>query len=508
MEANGRRSAIPVAVFLAVFTALACARFAGPGPYGLDASYYTQMARHVAQGEGLTSTVSLYLGGYILPSRANVNPVLPLLLGYTGRIIGLELAINVVPKIFYVLDLLLLYLLARVISTRLGVPSRAPAFLIAAAFGTSAVFYSVTTHPYRESPAYFFGPLALLSLHRYLETRRLLWAGAAGLATALAFLSRVEMAGIAIAVGIVLLARKELRALAIYVITTLPLIVLWWMHLGYAPGLGFSWDPPPSLSLPRSHLALPSMTAGERFADIVSAALTAFRVGHDESYTRVFGIAALLVPIAGIVLLWRAYKSGRTGRHTPDIVDATLLTGLFCMAGLLLKRSDFIHFLFGWRYGLTLVFLLVVAVPYLMRSPAKSLRIATVAVLAISILTGAMNVYAFIRGPLPSYTRAERALLDWLNAQADPMIVTTRAQTLSVGTDTLIHATTCNTPPVTTREMLRLFPVDYVIVYDHERRCTFTEGLGQELRVSRAFGAGADRIYALERRAANGSRAR
>lgn len=502
MQANGGRSAIPVAAFFAVFAALACARFAGPGPYGLDASYYAQMARHVANGEGLTSTVSLYFGGLVLPSRATISPVFPLLAGYTGRIIGIERAINIVPKIFYVLDLVMLYLLASVIGTRLGATSRAPAFLATAVFGTSAVFYSVTTHPYREGPAFFFAPLALLLLHRYLQTQRLLWVGAAGLMTALAYLSRLEMAGVAAGAIVVLLARRELRALAIYIPATVLPIVPWWMHLGYVTGFErfFSWNPPQRLLLPRSHLELPSMTAGERLADIVAGALTAFRLGHAEAYTRVFGVAALLVPVAAIVWLWLSYKSGRIGWRTPDVVVATLATGAFCLAALLWARSDFIHFLFGWRYGLTLVFLLVVAVPYLMTSAGRWPRVGTVIVLSISIVTGASNVYAFIRAPMLSFTPAERALLDSLNRERDPMIVTTRAQTLSVATDARIHGITCNTPPAATRELLRVFPIDYVIVYDQERRCAFTRGLGRELGVTRAFGSGADRIYVLERR--------
>ena len=86
---------------------------AGSGPYGLDASYYFQIARHVMHGDGLLSSVSLYREGLILPARATIYPLWPLVLGYTARAIGLVRAANVLPPLLYVIALLLLFYLTR-----------------------------------------------------------------------------------------------------------------------------------------------------------------------------------------------------------------------------------------------------------------------------------------------------------------------------------------------------------------------------------------------------------
>ena len=73
------------------------------------------------RGEGLVTTVSLYHEGWVLPAKTNIYPLWPLLLGYSGRVIGLERAADLLPRLFYVVDLVLLYVLARALSFRAGI---------------------------------------------------------------------------------------------------------------------------------------------------------------------------------------------------------------------------------------------------------------------------------------------------------------------------------------------------------------------------------------------------
>ncbi|HVR38382.1 MAG TPA: hypothetical protein VMU84_04750, partial [Thermoanaerobaculia bacterium] len=75
-----------------------------------------------------------------------------------------------------------------------------------------------------------------------------------------------------------------------------------------------------------------------------------------------------------------------------------------------------------------------------------------------------------------------------------------KAQHLSVVTHANVYWTECKTPRATTRLMLEKLPVDYVIVYDFERRCEFVRGLGGLLVERAAFGEGADRIHVVGRR--------
>ncbi|HKR65205.1 MAG TPA: glycosyltransferase family 39 protein [Thermoanaerobaculia bacterium] len=491
MHLNAGRKIWLAGLFVLCVT-LALARFAGPGPYGLDASYYVQIARHVANGEGLTSTVSLYHSGFVLPARTTVSPMLPLLIGYASRVIGFERAVNAIPKLFYLLDLLMVFLVAR----RLGAPIAVTTLL-----ATNAAFYAVTTHPYREGPAFFFALLALWLIGRYFDTRANVWAIAAGFALGCAYLSRVEMALIGVASVLVMLwlrDRRAMIAIALYGLAALIVILPWWLHLGVVPGLErfFAWNPIPRVELPP--IAMPVLSPSARALDVLAGAITAFRIGHPESYVRVFGLAALLVPIACVCAIWRRKKIA----GTPSIVHVTLLAGLLHFAALLWTRSDavhFMHFLFGWRYGLSLLFLLLVAIPYLLASDVRWLRIGTIAILVVTILTGITGILDFIRAPGPAYSPAERALLDWLRTQARPMILTTNAQTLGASSDALLHAAYCDDAPSTTRAFLARLPIDYVVVYRWEARCAFVQGLGRELRPVRAFGTGNDRLYLLGR---------
>ena len=95
---NGRAHAIGWAAF--IIGALAVLRMlkgAGDPPYGVDASYYFQLARHIANGDGFVTTVSLYHEGWILPAKTNIYPLWPLVLGYAGRMIGIEIANEKAP---------------------------------------------------------------------------------------------------------------------------------------------------------------------------------------------------------------------------------------------------------------------------------------------------------------------------------------------------------------------------------------------------------------------------
>ena len=67
-----------------------------PEPIGhgrADGSFYYQVARHVASGDGLRTSVSLYNQGLReLPAPTTITPLWPLVLGATGRWIGLPRA--------------------------------------------------------------------------------------------------------------------------------------------------------------------------------------------------------------------------------------------------------------------------------------------------------------------------------------------------------------------------------------------------------------------------------
>src|SRR5207248_3077733 len=106
-----------LAVLLAPVVVLHVLHAPRAGPFENDPSYYLQAARHVAEGDGLTSSVSLYHEGVNpLPQPYDVYPLWPVVLGATATVIGVIAAANVLPQLLFIVDLVLFYLLANKLS--------------------------------------------------------------------------------------------------------------------------------------------------------------------------------------------------------------------------------------------------------------------------------------------------------------------------------------------------------------------------------------------------------
>jgi hypothetical protein len=512
-ERGRRLSRVWTAILFAAVIALGAARWAGDGPYGLDASYYTQLARHVAQGDGYVTTVSLYHHGEKLPAREDMSPVWPLLLGNTGRAIGVIAAANVLPKVFYLLDIVLLFFLARTICRRMGceriagLPLAPPLpHLIAALFAVSPNFYGATTHPYREGVAFALAFASLLMLDRYASSHARVFVAMSGLLAGLAFASRVQMVAVvaggfaALAIVAVRDARHRLAPLLFGGAALLP-VIPWVLHAGYLPDFGFlgSFRPlPESVALPSFYWPLPPRGVAERIADAAVGMKVAFDFFDPHSYARVFSIAIAIVPLAFVIWVIAKLRRRSIGSPSPErvVILATLITGLLSFALLLVYRGGFLPWYFGWRHGLTFIFLLLVAVPYAAMA-TMNVRIATIGTLIVAIALCAAHTIAFIRSPVVSWTDGERQLLQWLNArERPPVVLATRAQTLGMATDARLHMTRCGAPSEVTRAYLDRVGVEYVVVYENEIRCPFIV-MPRPLRLIATFGKPGGRIFVL-----------
>lgn len=482
-----------VAAAAAVFVPLLILRAlkdAGPGPYGLDASQYVHLARHVMNGDGYVTTMSLYHWGQILPGRANVQPLWPYVLGYAGRMLGLIEAARLLPRLFYVIDLALLFVLVRRIAERFGSAARYAPHAAVLLLGCNVMFFSSTTHPYREGVSYCAGFLALLALSRTPTVAR---AFLAGVLAGVAFLGRAELVVIGVAAVLAMLVvRTRLSIVATYLAGAVVTSAPWVIYRGAVPFIGrLTWYLPPFVPIPRETTQVTS----SHMRDWLEGALVMFQPGRADSYTRIFSVAALLVPLAAILwLIDRARR--RDGSAAPDLLTlTTALTGVFTFVALFFYRSDYLHFLFGWRHGVVLIFLLAVALPYLLSHRQRVVRLVTIAAIAISVAIGAVNVIGFIGQPNLAYTPAERELLASL-PPATP-VLTTHAQMLGMLSDAYFHATTCQSSPATTRTYLAKLGVRAVIVYEEERGCRYIDGLQDVLAVRRSFGSGPQRIWLL-----------
>ena len=495
-----RSRAAAFAVF-ALLGLLGVAKFPGAGPYGLDASYYTQLAGHVARGDGYVTTVSLYNHGQILPARPSMLPLWPLVLGYCGRVLGVIVAANVLPKIFYLLDLVLLWILTRRLGERIGAPPYA-ALLVTLLLGLSATFYTATTHPYREGLAFALAFGALIAVDEFARRNSLALIAAAGVLTGLATLSRIQMAALAagtlLALGYAWLReRRTIVALLVYGVCSAAVLVPWFLFSGSVFNLIRLRPDAPHVTLPAFYANDPPVTA----ASMLRALVVAFDVTSPYSFARVFSVAALIVPLALVIWMVRSRRERLPYDEARLAVTATTLTGVISVAMLVPYQGQFLPFYFGWRHGLVLIFLLAVAVPYVLARSGRALRIVTLAAVAISCAVCLAGTLQFIRTPALRYSEGEQQLFGWLARHPrPPMLLTTHAETLGMSTESRIHNTSCGAEAEVTRSYLRQLPIDYLVVYDGEQPCRFIDGIaGRELPLVAVFGTAPERVWLFGR---------
>jgi hypothetical protein len=492
---------------------------AGNGPYGLDASYYFQIARHVMNGDGLLSSVSLYREGLILPARATIYPLWPLVLGYTARAIGLVRAANVLPPLLYVIDLILLFQIARAVRRSIdqNEEGRWPAseHLVVALFGTNVMFFSSTSHPYTEGLAFAMGFTSLLCLNRFWRTGSTAFIAACGIAAGLAFLARTQMVGIAIGISILLLVlalrdRSLVKPFLVFCSTAAAVVMPWILFLGYVPGAPFvaPWRTAPAVQLPPfEHFHRPASAFGY-VAEWLEAFRVMFDTGSDHSYIQSFGIAALLVPVAAAVLLFEARWRRCTILPMRDHATAWALIfagGFFFVTLTLYHGQFFLPWFFGWRHGLPLIFLLTIAVIWLRRHPNAWISRGATAAVLISLITGSANVLAFVRNDPTGPSAAEVEALRWTeSSRQHPVLMTTNAQVLSAySAMARFHWTICETDPKTTQIMIDRLGIDYVLVYEWELPCPFLNVSGG-FQVVAVFGESPRRIFVFRPRAVQG----
>lgn len=509
MVGRTRRHAIGwAAIIIGLLTILRFAKGAGGPPYGIDASYYFQLARHIANGDGFVTTVSLYHEGWILPAKTPIYPLWPLLLGYAGRAVGLETAADLLPRLFYVANLVLLYFLARAAALRIGAlhPSRHwwmpdTAHWLVAIFGLAPRYFGATTHPYTEGLAFFCAFAAFLGLERFDRTRGAGAAALSGVFAGLAFLARTQMVGVAIGcflalVWFALRDRTARKGAVVWSVVAFATVAPWFAFLGYIPHVT-------PMTLERAAIPNPinwtqQATRFEWLLVRVESLGVMFGPSNQYSYVQSYGIAAYLVPLAAIAAALEISRRRRLVAPQSVFRTAMFIAGLFFFFNLTLYQSStWMPWLFGWRHGLPFLFLLVLAAPWLV-SRAGRLAPAIAVVLLLSVAANAKAVLDFVRTPDVQLTAAETELVAWLNAQQPPpAVIATNAQILGSMSDARLYWTTCSASGETIRAMLRLMPIQYVVLYESEARCPFAVQAGP-MRVVKAFGTPGRRTFVLQ----------
>lgn len=500
------------AAIIAILFTLQSARRVGNGPWGVDGSYYLQVARHVAEGHGLQTSVCLYHQGLPeLPAPTNIYPLWPLLLGLAGRIVPLTAAATFLPRVLYVLDLLLLYaLVTRLFGSRAfaRVPAIDYGHVAIALFGMHVSFFSATCYPYTEGLAFFFAFAALLLLTDGVRRSTAWLFAVCGFVAALAFLTRSQMLMLAPGFLLALAAgwwaghvrAKHLAAwLAGY---ALPVCV-WIAYLARS----FDTFAVTSLvsmrsgttAIPPYDLTVPTSGVAGFIIDRLGGLLVMFNPLSQLSFVSSFGPVAFLVPVAAVHTIAtrqiRASGVNRTATH------AVLLTGAFASLVLLASHNTFfLEWLFGYRHGLPFVLLIIPAFVYLLERGGRALRALTLLCIAVSLTLSVPKLVSFVTEPLADWpSLAEKQLSSWLESR-DPnaVVLTTNAQGMGVASRANFRWSVCTQSPEATRRLLTLIRTDYVMLYEQERTCRFIADLPDLLRPVAQFGSAPNRILLLE----------
>ena len=484
----------------------------GPGPYGVDGSYYTQVARNVAEGKGLVTNVCLYHQGLDpLPAPTNIYPLWPAVLGMSGRLVGFAAAVRDLPRLMYVLALLALYFLARRIAPEAQkiIGSLNVAHLMVALFGLTPIFFSSTTFPYTEGLAFVMACVALATSFRQGPVAAL----SGGLLAGLATLTRSQMLLLVFAIIVArcfAAVRDRLwKDFLLSILGAAAVLVPWLLYVETFTGsfalqnLWISYHQTPAIE--PYQLGAQSETTFDLWVLRLRGVLTMFNPASNDSFFALFGAAALLVPVAAVHWIRRAAVK-RNATISPGVL-AMALSGLFLTGALLLTPARFFReWLFGWRHGLPLIFVIILAVIELTGFGHRYLRRGAVALVAISIVWGGITVVrTVLAGPPGGLTPAERGLVRWLDTQDRATVVlTTNAQSLAPYSRVNFRWAACDDSAATTKSILEHVRTDYVAVYEQEQLCTFARGIKDVVEPGPIFGVAPRQILLLRRRNARG----
>jgi 4-amino-4-deoxy-L-arabinose transferase-like glycosyltransferase len=372
---------------------------------------------------------------------------------------------------------------------------------------TSPAFFRFTSLPHTEGLAFTLLFASLLALDRAGRGHAVRWAAASGALAGLAYLARLSLASVPLAViaslGFAALrGRGSWRAVAAAAGATALVCLPWWAFLASFV------DPlrPAVLIHLGSHRATPALAPMEWMVpagswvgfllDRASGLLVAFDPRHELSYARSFGASVYLVVLAALAAGPGIVRSRAPLRDAAQVtLHATVLggTGALLLTHLAHQRIAN-EWLFHWRPGLPMILLIVPALGFLL-SRGGAWRAVALALTVLTLVGAPARLAPELRWRNPAPSLQERALFAWIDAQQPvPTFLAAPARPLSVYTRGRFHDIYCHDAPEQVRIYFRQLPIDYLIVYPRKGDCRFLQGLDAELELVREFGRGRDAI--------------
>ena len=405
-------------MLVAVMTACKLVFTATTADMGVDGGFYLDVARHVRDGDGLVSSISLYHMGFPeFPHPSAIYPLWPLLLGYLGRLMPLTLLAAWLPSALYFVTLALAYRWGTEQTWERTFPAWLDGLhgghLLVLLLGLNGSFFRYTSMPYADGLSFALLFAALLRAHRRFTWPSLVGGLELGAWLALLVLARSQLVLVALAAACALLwglALSQARAayLRMALGTTVALIAVLMPQLlhiaSFADGhvlaslVRFDLAGPQSPLTPMS-LIVPTTGVFDLLRDRLGGVWVAFAPSGRFKYAEIFYSAIYILPLAlgvGVLeltqrrreilgVLWRSAGD----RDAPQrVLNWALALGAFASLHLA-HKAYFTEWHFARRHAIPVVLLLLLTAVALLASHRRWVRIATAVLLVIGIVQGA-----------------------------------------------------------------------------------------------------------------------
>ena len=365
---------------------------------GVDGGYYSDIAAHVRDGNGLVTDVSLHHKGYgEFPHRTSIYPRWPLIYGCVARFAPLLSAGKWLATALYFITLTFGYLWGRTLYSKVLFPRALPGFdaghLFVVLFGLNREFFRYTTLPYTEGLAY---ALCLLGLWRASKHfAKPTWRGGAeiGLLFALALLARTQMvllimAAAPVLIGAMLLVASKRKAYlrmsvacgVVFVLAMLPHYLFLRTFID-SPGLNdmLRFDQVHfSEGLSASNVVREKESFRAMLADRATGFPLAFALKGKYTYGKHFYAFQYAFPVAVLALagaalrryrrndLRRAYRWLTKPERVPMVFFIVFAVGGLLSLHTIHKHTAYSQWVFQRRHGLTAAFLFYLSLLYLL----------------------------------------------------------------------------------------------------------------------------------------------
>jgi hypothetical protein len=488
---------------------------------GLDGAYYLQVARHVAEGAGLSTSYSVFhMGLWPLPQPSTTYPLLPLLIGYLGRIVPLELAAVWLPGAAYVFSVVLcfaflLWQTERSLPRSSRIERLTLCTLIAIWVGLIPDYVWASARPYTDTlgSLLVFAALACFgrcSLTRFSNKwRRFLAFFAVGVVSGLCYLTRFQLLVVSVSLVLSRAVARDRRAL------TDALSI----GLGALPCL--AWEAWRQFSLPHGELVtlfdfaayrqLPSLprfsyvlefdSRWDWFVDKLRGVFVSFDPWSDDSYLVQHGVLVWLAPFGVVLLLGRqglrlpsfglrvlGFAELRRPRHAALLASAW--TGFLAVLPIHTVHSiRWRSWAFPWRQGLPITFLIIPALIWIWSLDRVLLRALVALLLALSLVVCGQKTLELVQHKTSSrMCQAYAEVGAYLN-QLTPSTGTLgmEDQGLGVFTDAPLYWLACWSPPALASTLVRELPIERIVLRPGELGCSSLDGIRTRLQRERSF---------------------